>query len=491
MKKVFILILSLTFVLAGCSKNELDKHSKNLTNYTLNLVYNDDTKTLEGSQIVEYVNNTEEGVFEQLFFHLYPNAFSQNNNKTVSKYAFDRAYPNGFSAGGINIYNVKVKGKDVIYAFSGEDSDILIVPLSDKLYPNEKVKIEMEYSVTIPNVNHRFGYGANTINLGNFYPIACVYENGEFKQDDYTYNGDPFYSDMANYEVSVTYPSDMQIGASGDLIDYKEDSSLKTSVFKTKVVRDFAFVLSNKFNQIEAEVDGTMVKYLYYDDEWATESLKAGTDSIHTFNNLFGVYPYKTYTIVQANFLHGGMEYPNLVLISDEVTKKEDYINVIVHETAHQWFYAMVGNNEVSEAYLDEGLTEYATIMFYELNPSYNVNAKDVVNSMLSSYLIFVDVYSDVFGQEFNTSMKRELKDFKSEPEYTYLVYVKGVLLLDNLRNIVGDSAFCLGLKTYFETNKYKTANTDAFINAMSNSAKKDLTGVINSWLNGDVEIVN
>lgn len=491
MKKIIILILSLTFILSGCGKGELDKASNKLSNYNLELVYHDDTKTLDGIQIVDYVNRSNDGVFEQLYFHLYPNAFSQNNNKTVSKYAFDRAYPNGFSAGGINIKNVKVENRDVVFGFSGDDLDILVVPLSDKLYPNDRVKIEMEYTVTIPNVNHRFGYGDSTVNLGNFYPVACVYENGEFIQDDYTYNGDPFYSDMANYSVTITYPSDMVIGTSGDEIDYRQNDNLITGKYFAKVVRDFALILSNKFTEIKGEIDGTTVKYLYYEDEYANESLQAGLDSIHTFNNLFGKYPYKTYTIAQANFLHGGMEYPNLVFISDEVTKKEDYINVIVHETAHQWFYAMVGNNEVSEAYLDEGLTEYSTIMFYELNPSYNVNAKEVVNSMLSSYLIFVDVYTDVFGDDFNTAMKRSLNEFKSEPEYTYLVYVKGVLLMDNLRNIIGDSAFCLGLKTYFENNKYKIATTEVFINAMSNSAKKDLSGIINSWLDGDVEIVN
>lgn len=491
MKKVVILILSVAFILTGCGRSELDKFSSKLSNYELELVYHDDTKTLDGVQTIDYINNTNEAVHEQLYFHLYPNAFSQNNNKTVSKHAFDRAYPNGFSAGGINIKNVKIKGRDVVFGFSGEDLDILVVPLLEKLYPNDRVEIQMEYTVTIPNVNHRFGYGSNTVNLGNFYPIACVYENGGFCQDDYTYNGDPFYSDIANYSITITYPNDMLVGASGDEIELKQNNNTKTSKFTAKVVRDFALILSNKFTEITGEIDGTTVKYLYYNDNDANASLKAGLDSIHTFNNLFGKYPYKTYTIAQSNFLHGGMEYPNLVFISEEVTKKEDYINVIIHETAHQWFYAMVGNNEVSEAYLDEGLTEYATVMFYELNPNYNINAKEVVSGMLSSYLIFVDVYTDVFGEDFDTSMNRSLSEFKSEPEYTYLVYVKGVLLLDNLRNIIGDSAFCLGLKTYFENNKYKIANTQVFITAMSNAANKDLSGVINSWLNGEVEIIN
>jgi len=61
----------------------------------------------------------------------------------------------------------------------------------------------------LPNINHRFGYGDNTVNFGNFYPVACVYENGKgFIQDLYHSNGDPFYSECSNYEVEIMQRKD-------------------------------------------------------------------------------------------------------------------------------------------------------------------------------------------------------------------------------------------------------------------------------------------
>ena len=60
--------------------------------------------------------------------------------------------------------------------------------------------------------------------------------------------------------------------------------------------------------------------------------------------------------------------------------------------------------------------------------------------------------------------MDRTLSEFGSEYEYTYMVYVKSVLMLDNLREVIGDANFCLGLKTYFENNKFKIAKKENFI---------------------------
>ena len=38
---------------------------------------------------------------------------------------------------------------------------------------------------------------------------------------------------------------------------------------------------------------------------------------------------------------------------------------VTVHETAHQWWYGVVGNDQIDEPWLDEALTEYSTILYY------------------------------------------------------------------------------------------------------------------------------
>ena len=473
--------------LFGCSSKDLNSISKNITNYTLSLSFDDQTKTLTGSQNVDYINNSN-SVLKEVWFHLYPNAFSEKaTTKPVSNLYKDKAYPNGEDYGNIQVEKVAVEGKGQTINIGSPDNETLIVRLNEDLYPDDRVLISFEYTVLLPNCLHRFGYGDNTYNFGNFYPIACVYENGSFKIDAYGSNGDPFYSDVANYNVTISYENDFTLASSGEQTKTKTniDGKKQTNI-TAKVVRDFAFVLSKKFDVISKKAGDTTVYYYYYDDENSQKSLQAGVDSINTFSNLFGEYPYSTYSVVKTNFIHGGMEYPNLVYISDAVTTEEDYLNVIIHETAHQWWYNMVGSNACEYAWLDEGLTEYSTLMFYDKNPSYKINTQESLNSSLSSYLLFSEICTSVYGS-FDSKMTKNVNTFKSDMEYVYVTYVKGVLFFDNLNELVGDKKFEKSLKKYFEENKYKNAKPENMISVFESVCKKSLESFFDSWVSGKV----
>lgn len=489
MKKIvqFVLIVAFFIFSTGCiEKNDFQKVSENISNYKIDIQMQCDSKILQANQSVDYINNSDQ-VLDQVYFHLYPNAFKEQGcvQAPVSEYNFEKAYPNGFDAGYIDIKKVKIKSQDTNYEEKGDEKNILVVNLNFKLRPQESIQIDIQYDVKIPNIIHRFGYGDHTINVGNFYPIACVFENGEWKQEGYHYNGDPFYSDMANYEVNISYDKRYMLASTGECKTLEQNDK-KVSTCKAKVVRDFAFVLSDQFKTAQDEQNGTKLTYMYYDDQDVQTSMKCIKDCLNTFEGIIGDYPYSTLTVVQSNFLHGGMEYPNLVLISDAIESQNDYLSVIVHEIAHQWFYNLIGNDEYSEAWLDEGLTEYVTVLFFDINKEYDVSYTEMVSGMLSSYQLFVEIYSEVFG-ELDTSMTRSLDEYNSEPEYTYCVYIKGVLMLDHLRDIVGETAFYVGLKNYYKENVYKVAKQENFISAFQKASNKDISGIIKSWLNGTV----
>ena len=489
--KKFLLIVTIVFcalIFVGCSQDLAYK--TNLTNYYLNIVYSHETNSIDVSQIVDYIN-AEDTTLNQIKFHLYANAFKENSKASVVSLAnHNSAYPNGVSYGNIQIKEVSIKEEQCTYLVEGEDENILTVSLKEELYPNDRVKIDILYTVNLANINHRLGYGNNAINLCNFYPIACVYENGDFVCDLYNSNGDPFFSEVANYCVSITYPKDYILASSGYKTSIQENEETVTQNLSAECVRYFGLVLSNNFQIKTCTYDERIkINYFYYGDKTPDETIKLINQVFAFFENKIGKYPYPEISVVETNFVHGGMEYPNLVLISDSVTDYSTYQMVVIHEICHQWWYGVVGNNQYKHGWIDEGLTEFCSIYFYDKHPEYNKTLSGMVNASTNNYVTFTRVYNSTLGSV-DTSMNRSLNEFATEPEYVYNTYVKGMLLFATVYEVVGEKDFDKALAYYYKQNAYGTVTPEVVIKCFSKASGKNLTNLFNSWLMGNVVIV-
>lgn len=493
-KKILIVIflLCFIFIVSGCfATNFVKKFGTNITEYTLNLKL-EDKKTLTGTQTVNYKNTTS-NILGEVYFHLYPNSFNDVAiNKPVSKLYETKAYPNGFSYGKIEINDVNIQNDDCSYSLENVDNDLLKVTLNAPLYPNDFVKIYFDYKVTIPNVLHRFGWNDKTINLGNFYPIACVFDANGWDKNPYSSNGDPFYSNLANYNVTLTYPKHFILANSGFKTQSQQDEIAKTVTTKmtANAVRDFAMVLSTEFKTKSQIVDDTEISYYYYGDTKSDESLDVAKKAVVTFNEKFGKYPYSSLAVVETGFLYGGMEYPNLVMISDSLEKYDDYQITIIHEIAHQWWYGVVGNNEYDYGWLDESLAEYSVVVFYENNSEYEIKRDVCVANAITSYTLFVDVYKDVF-KKVDTSMNRKLNQYATEPEYVYAAYVKGMIMFDDIRNLIGDKNFFDCLKNYYKKMGGQNATPNNLIQIFEETSHRRLKSIFESYLDGTAIIGN
>lgn len=487
-KKIFLLLLLPIFFLVGCKDDDIQDIAKDLNTYNINVTYNDD-HTITCTQSIEYKNRTDTSL-NNIMFHLYPRSFREGaKSSVVSSLNYKTCYYNGASYGDIQITKLEVNNTEKEIIITGDDDDILNVTFDSSIAPDKTLNFYMEYSVTLPNINHRFGYGEDTINIANFYPVLCVYENGEYNTNSYHYNGDPFFSEVANYNVSLNIPKHLKLATTGNINNEINQDTYTNYSINALAVRDFAFVLSDKFNVVSDTINNIKVNYYYYNNQYPNECLQVSIDAVNTFNSLFGEYPYDVLNVVETDFVHGGMEYPNLVYISDAVDVQSDYINVIIHEIAHQWWYGIIGNDEYHYGWLDEGLTEYSTLLFYEANPKYNVDTRELIKNTTNSYVTFVDVYTKVFTT-IDTSMNRKLNEYNNESEYVYIAYVKGMLLFDNLREVLGKDVFIKGLQTYFEDNKFQIATPDNLINAFEKASGNSLKNFFDSWILGKVKIM-
>lgn len=484
MKKILCILISLCVTagvvsLAACGGD----NNANASVYNILAIYEPDERTVTGTVDFDYYNSTDNELSD-LKFNLYGNAFRENAKlKPVSQTYENKAYYAGKSYGGMEITGVE---NCAGWTVAGEDENILIVNLPEPVYPDERVNVTISYTLTLAQVNHRTGVTEKTVNLGNFYPVLCAYTREGFMECPYYYCGDPFVSECANYNVTLDYPAEYTAASSGKAVSETETNGRKKGNYKLDGARDFAFVLSKDFQVLTENADGVEVKYYYLNDNNAQTSLSAAAESLKYFSNTFGKYSYPSLSVVQTGFCYGGMEFPALTMIASGLDS-DNNVYTIVHENAHQWWYAMVGSDQMNNAWQDEGLAEYSTLMFFENNPSYGFTRTGLVNSATNAYRAYFTVYSQLNG-EVNTSMTRNLKDYPSEFEYNNITYNKGLIMFDMLRKSVGDEKFAAGLKSYFENNKGKIASADDLCGCFIKSGT-DLEGFFKSFLEGKVLI--
>lgn len=477
------------FCFVGCKKKKDDLNilGEGLTNYYLDLEYNSSTNFASASCEIDYVNQSE-ALFKEIKLHLYIASFCQTSKtKVVNDINFNNAFYDGESFAGLNISRVILNGEEIVPSYENEDNDVMVVPLKASLYPSERVTIGIEYSFSLPKVNHRFGLGENTINFGNCYPIVCAYDNG-WKTEGYCATGDPFCSEMSNYFVNLTTEENFVLASTGEVTESLTDQGANVYKIEARCVRDFAFVISSKFQKISKQVNDVEVSYYFFDDENMDTTLQCAIDAICTFDSVFYRYPYTTYSVAQVDFCYGGMEYPNLSFISCDIEDYDDYLNVVVHETAHQWWYNIVGNDEFNESWLDEALTEFSCLLFYDMNEGYNFNHKDMIDAVHENYILYTSVYKNVLG-DLDTSMTRAVDQFNTEPEYTFTIYVKGVLMYESLYQLVGKDKFLKSLNLYADRCAYKIAKREDIISAFEQTCNSNLENFFDCWLSGRVVI--
>lgn len=449
------------------------KDGENILNnqkYTMKLVLDGDT--IRGQQTVNIKNNYIEGL-DKVVFNLYANAYSE---KTV-----DKAYTTKLSKyGGIQVNSVMVNNvacKDFAISDNGQ---ILTVPIA-ALKLKESAEIGMEYAITIPECNLRFGMSGNSYNLANFYPQLAVFREGSFRQDRFTTIGDPLFSEVADYEVTVTLKKEIVLASSAKSVTENVNGNLKTIFYKGENIRDFALAANMDFKTVKAMFNDTAVTYYYTKDTNSAAALDYAMSALKTFSETFGNYAYPTFSIVQAPFYCGGMEFSSLIYIADDV---KDVQSTIVHETAHQWWYGMVGSDSFNESYLDEGLTTFATAYYYLLNNDMEKYDAEI-KANVDAYMLY-EKLQKMRKTDNVLVMTKSLYDYTAY-QYNMLAYNKGCMMFMSLFETMGKDKFNKALSTYLTNNKYKIADTQGLCSAFSMAGKVEYAGFINGWLGNNV----
>lgn len=485
MKKSLCTLLALCLLtavacltLTACFTDAKSQASKNADTYTIVASYDDQTHILSATQTVDITNRSENS-FTAIKFHIYANQYREDaDNGVVPNVYQSQAYPNGASFGEIAFDSVKVDGNAVAYTIEGQDMDILSVPLSTELFPDQKVSIEMTYEVTLANICHRLGYTDNVVNLGNFYPILCHVDNGTYNCTPYYSVGDPFVSDVANYNVSLTLPETYVVASTGNLTEAVPSNKYVTYNYTAEAVRDFAFVLSEQFHKVTRTIGNTQINYYYYNDADYENSLDTACGMFEYMISNVGEYPYEQYSVCETDFCYGGMEYPCLVMVTSGST---EYQEAIAHETAHQWFYGIVGNDQIQNAWMDEGLSEFLTYLYMDKNNIVTLSRYILANTQ--TYTSFVDVLNRYY-ENVDRSF-RALDGYKNDSEYVIFTYVKGSLLFNTLYETMGATKFWKSLSNYYDQAQFTVATPSAMIDSFAQVGGAEIASIFANFIEG------
>lgn len=363
-------------------------------------------------------------------------------------------------------------------AYSLEDTALWVI-LPRPLAVNERLTFFFDYSLS-PRpmiLDSMFsgghpGWSEDAISMGHWYPVLAPYVPGEgWFTFPYHHVGDLYVAEVADYEVEIVAPSDVIVLGAGQ--QEREGDVWRYSISRA---RTFAFAASHRYECYSSESGGVTFSSCYFPEHEAAGRLVLDTSiaSVELFEELFGPYPYDTFAIGEATFT-GGAEFSGLILYGSRMYHVYLYgpqgqgirtalYTLVPHETSHQWWYGVVGSNQVLEPWLDEALAKYCEQLFYErLHPGdAQWRWEWMGNDTRKPGPIDLPIY-----------------DFSKERQYEADIYLRGALFLDQLRRTVGDEGFFAFLRDYYQTEAYQLGTAEDFFGILSRHTTEDVSPLL------------
>jgi hypothetical protein len=418
------------------------------TRYTLGVQLDYTAHKLEVSERIDYTNVTSQTLTD-LVLNVYPNHVR-----------------NAFKLGDLR---VDVDGKLVPADLSPVDVRFR-VQLPRELKPNEPVSLFLTFALNLPQISPSaefsdagFGYSKRSMSLGNWYPVVAPYRKDKgWYGLTYFPVGDPYVTEVADFHVTITTTEGVLVAGTG-----QATRSGNVWTYDAAKARSFAFAASDRYQESTRQVGAVAVHaYTFPGNEPASEAvLQTASQALELFEELYGPYPYSDYRVAETEFA-GGMEFTGLTFLGsaffDEYdgTSRSGLIPLTAHEVAHQWFYGLVGSDQVTEPWLDEALAEYSGYLYYE---------RILPGDAQWWWTYAVDQWAPTGKIDYM------IYEFRDNRSYVDAVYRRGAQFVRDLRKSMSDPAFFAFLQEYVRRYAYQLATSRDFFSLVREFTTADL----------------
>ncbi|MBI2909668.1 MAG: M1 family metallopeptidase [Chloroflexi bacterium] len=366
---------------------------------------------------------------------------------------------------------------------------VLEVFLPTPLPLGKSAVVELDFQLRVPIRSGRFGAGQGIMTLGNWFPILAVYRGprlaigGQSEGWDRHRHGwgDPFFTEVADYRVEVNTSIPLTVAATGRAVAQEE----RRWVFEAQRVRDFAIGLSPNFETRSTEVEGVQIIAYFLPQHAAggERFLKDGAEMLAWLNSYVGRYTLPNLSIVEMysqSAVDVGQEYPGLIFLSSAESASPGGLGgklsyLLRHEVAHQWFYSMVGNDQMYEPWVDEALVTWLSLHFIRQNypQLFPSHWEGIIGAQLRQEI----------GLLGRAPVSGSIYDFASEGLYFSMVYRRGATFLEELYQTMGEEGFSAFLKGFFAAFRDGIATASAFLDMAQAATEANLNPLFRQYL--------
>lgn len=356
-----------------------------------------------------------------------------------------------------------------VEGYTLEDT-LLRIPLAQPLPSQGRVRMVLGYELEIPETPGPLSYTSRQVNLGDWYPFVPPFRLGPGWLAYSPWGvGETLVAESADFDVDIQVigaPEGLIAAASswGEQIDQRYRYHLEAA-------RSFTWSASPDYYVSQSVVGQTLVTQYAFPEhvEEGQVALQVTANAVALYSELFGPLPRTSLAAVEADFFDG-MEYDGLYFLGrsyfdDYPGTPQGYLTALsAHETAHQWWYALVGNDAAEEPWLDEALCTYSERLYYE---RYHPD--------------LVEWWWEFRADRFHPEgwVDGRVYDHQSFRGYVNAVYLQGAHFLEDLRSRVGDEAFLAALKDYATRGSGHLMTGATFFDILRDHTSADFSDLI------------